>query len=241
MLRTNTPRPTVGSQSPRPRWSTRVIGLLSAIFVAIVSHAQAAPDDSDQVAGRQAGFRQRLLERFDSNEDGVLSDEERAAVPRRAKKRARHRGRFGRRGLALKTFDSDGDGTLNNEERSNARAARKERILKHLDSDGDGTVSEEERSARPRRGKGRFRHRARFGRRGAQLRRFDTDGDGELSDEERASARTARKKHIIDRFDADGDGILSEEEKKTLRERPRGRRRCRGHHGQQRRTSRNEE
>ena len=239
MLMTNTHRPT----SP-----TKAAGLLSAMVVAIASHAQAVPDADEQVAARRDGFRQRLLERFDSDEDGVLSDEERAAMPRRGKGRLRHRGRFGRRGPPLQRFDTDNDGVLNDEERANARAARKRRAIEQDDGTGAGTLDDEERSARSHRGKKRFRRRGRFGRPVAQLRRFDVDKDGTLSEEERTTARAARqkhiarrKKHIIERFDADGDGVLNEEEKQTLRERPRGRRRCRGHHGKQRRTSRNEE
>jgi hypothetical protein len=88
--------------------------------------------------------RKEMLEKYDTDKDGKLSEEERKAA-------------FADR--MSKKFDKDGDGELNDEEKAameEAREAHKAAMLKKLDKDGDGKISEEERkAARAEHGKGK--------------------------------------------------------------------------------------
>lgn len=117
---------------------------------------------SELRASREA----RALERLDTNGDGVLSDEERAARSRRHR-----RGRPVPRGVLLPRFDTDQDGVLSEEERAAAREAHQNRFLERFDSDGDGVLSRDEkkmvRSGRSGRGR-RRRCRGRCGRSSAE-------------------------------------------------------------------------
>ena len=94
----------------------------------------------------------KLLEKFDKDGDGKLSDEEKAA--------ARKAMEASRRAEMLKKFDKDGDGKLSDEEKAAARKAMEERrggkgaptdrraaMLKKFDKDGDGKLSDEEKAA----------------------------------------------------------------------------------------------
>ena len=101
--------------------------------------------------------------RFDADNDGKLSDEEQAAAEAA---RAKHMGEF----------DKDGDGQLSEDERKAMWKSRREVML---DADGDGTVSEAERNAHDEM---RKQHRA------ATLEKYDADHDGKLSPVEREAA-----------------------------------------------------
>lgn len=101
-------------------------------------------------AGGFAGFRgaggparplrAEFMKLYDRDNDGKLSDEERAALRDDLKDR---------RGRLLKKYDGDGDGTLNEAERAKLRddllQFRKEAVAKY-DADGDGKLSPEERA-----------------------------------------------------------------------------------------------
>ncbi len=66
--------------------------------------------------------RQKRLERFDADGDGVLSDDEKSAARDAMKKQGAEK-----RQRLLERFDADGDGQLSDEEREAAHQARKER------------------------------------------------------------------------------------------------------------------
>ena len=91
----------------------------------------------------------RLLERFDANKDGSLSEDEKAKAREAIKARATEAA-----GKARAKFDADGDGTLNDAERAKAREAIKgkvggairQRILQRFDEDKDGKLNDAERA-----------------------------------------------------------------------------------------------
>lgn len=90
----------------------------------------------------------RLLERFDTDKDGKLSDEEKSKARETIKARAGEA-----KGKVLEKFDTNGDGKLDESERTKARETVKDRVgelrqrlLKRFDSDGDGKLNEAERA-----------------------------------------------------------------------------------------------
>ena len=91
----------------------------------------------------------RVLEKFDADKDGKLSDEE------KSKAREAIKARTGEvMDKAQAKFDTNGDGKLDEAERAKAREAIKgqvgprirERLLKRFDKDGDGKLNEAERA-----------------------------------------------------------------------------------------------
>jgi len=149
---------------------------VAALLLVVVSGEQAdarhSPGDGMDGTRRHHGkLFPCLLGEYDTDGDGELSDEERAAAV------------ADRRAEILAEYDVDGDGELSDDERAAAREgrqaereARRAERLAAIDTDGDGEISDEEREAA----------------RAARLAEYDTDGDGELSDEEKAAARAAR-------------------------------------------------
>jgi Ca2+-binding EF-hand superfamily protein len=131
----------------------------AAFLSSILALAFAAPaiaEDSKEGGNRPA----RIFQKSDTDGDGRLSKEERAAA--RDKHQKEH----------LQEFDADGDGKLSDTERSAANKQRYSRHIEQFDTDGDGTLSEEERQAA---------REKRSGRKDQELERFDADGDGKLT------------------------------------------------------------
>lgn len=92
--------------------------------------------------GKPSERHQKMLERFDVDGDGVLSDtEKQAAKEAFESRRAEHRER-----MMLKHFDEDGDGVLSESEQAAAHEAHEQRLAK-FDLDGDGELSREEHQA----------------------------------------------------------------------------------------------
>ncbi|MDE0840352.1 MAG: EF-hand domain-containing protein [Kiritimatiellae bacterium] len=123
-----------------------------------------------------------MLEKFDKDGNGELSESEREVAHKAMK--AKHREHMKKR------FDKDGDGELNADEQAalDARMAegrdRMKKMRESVDTDGDGTVSEDERAA------AREAHKA---KRAAVLEEFDADGDGRLNGDERKAAMASGK------------------------------------------------
>ncbi len=81
--------------------------------------------------------RERLIERFDRDGDGVLNEQERAKAREAREQRARRNSSKGARAhpkltdeqkaRVLQRFDADGDGVLSDQERAEARRALQQR------------------------------------------------------------------------------------------------------------------
>ncbi len=161
----------------------------------------------------QSAYRNRMLEQYDEDGDGKLSDAERKNAFKEMGRR--------RREQRLARFDTDGDGELSEAEREAMRQTFRERRnsmkdahdvwrLKLLDQDRDGEISPEEKAALKDFDKqfGTAFNEAIF--------RSDIDGDGEVSDDERR--RNRRKQQMIglnlmlrfrSEMDTDRDGTVS--------------------------------
>jgi len=85
--------------------------------------------------------RDKFIEKYDTNGDGVLDEDEKAKLLERRKQ-------F--RQQILKKYDTDGDGKLNEEEKKNAKEGFRKRmrqtLLKKYDTNGDGKLDEAERA-----------------------------------------------------------------------------------------------
>ncbi len=164
--------------------------LIAGLIIPLAGFADA---DQEKPEGRRKGppqegpRRDRIIEMFDADGDGKLSEEERATAKAAGE---------ARRAEALKNYDKDGDGKLSKEERQvmieDNREKRQAEILEKYDADGDGKLSEEER-AKVREELGPPPEKRKEMREKA-LEKFDADGDGELSEEERATARAEMQK-----------------------------------------------
>ncbi len=87
-----------------------------------------------------------MLEKFDTDKDGKLSEDERKAM-----QAARTAKMEERRKEMIAKFDKDGDGKLNDEEREKAKEGHQAEMIKKFDKDGDGKLSVEERAKMPKR------------------------------------------------------------------------------------------
>ena len=104
---------------------------LSAVLALAVAVPAIAEDSDDSEKRGTPGF-----EDFDTDGDGHLSKQERAAA-----REKRHERR-------LEEFDTDGDGKLSRQEQKASRQKRshqKARELERFDADGDGELTGEER------------------------------------------------------------------------------------------------
>ncbi|RMH12314.1 MAG: hypothetical protein D6695_07065 [Planctomycetota bacterium] len=200
----------------------------------VLDEREVSEDASPQADGRndQRGFqrdggrfggnrdwRAEMLERFDADGDGELSEEERqkARETMRAEREER------RQQFLLERYDKDGDGVLNEEEtrameedqarmeaeREARREQMRQRALEMYDTDRDGQLSEAERDAANELRRAWFQEQ-----RQQAMVRFDADGDGELSIDEMTLLRETMRRAFQDmrfteQFDADGDGAVT--------------------------------
>ena len=119
------------------------LGILLGCLIA-GSMAQAAPPGRGDGPpdGKRAERQQKMLEKFDADGDGALSDTEKETAKEAFQaKRAEHREK-----KMLKHFDEDGDGLLSDSEQAAAKEAHEKRLAK-FDADGDGELSREEHKA----------------------------------------------------------------------------------------------
>ncbi|MGA0845733.1 MAG: EF-hand domain-containing protein, partial [Luteolibacter sp.] len=96
--------------------TTSWLSIAAAICTVAAANAQNRP-------GRQ-GPPPEIVQEFDADGDGQLSQEERKAAHE-----ARIARMQARRAAVLEKFDADGDGELNEEERANAHKARRAETL----------------------------------------------------------------------------------------------------------------
>jgi len=191
------------------------IPIITAILTMGLTSALLAEGGQPRGEGDRRPSREEVLERFDLDKDGELSEDERKAA---REARMQRRGPAGRQQEGKPHGEKRGKTPPNGE--------RHKRHLEKFDKDKDGKLSDEERrAARDEIAKG-------FGQRGDKMRehmlkKFDKDGDGKLSETERQEAHremrrhkgimsdrmTKAKKRFMKQFDTDGDGKTSKEEK----------------------------
>lgn len=128
----------------------------------------AVPPEAPPAEPRAAAFRKHVLEKFDADKDGQLSETEREAAKAAIKEKG-----SGLRAMALVKFDADKDGQLSETEREALKAAIKARRAGKGGDEKAGVKNAE-------------RHQK-------MLEKFDADKDGQLNESERAKAREARK------------------------------------------------
>jgi Ca2+-binding EF-hand superfamily protein len=126
--------------------------LLASLAVAVLaawSTPLLAADDAAGKGDKGGAFRAKLLEKFDTNGDGKLDDQERAAA-RDAFKEKIAKFKEALKGKILKKLDTNGDGKLDDKERSAAKATfaeKKAEWIKKFDKNGDGKLDDTERAA----------------------------------------------------------------------------------------------
>ncbi|MEO1534994.1 MAG: hypothetical protein AAFS11_05480 [Planctomycetota bacterium] len=137
-----------------------------------------------------------MLERFDTDGDGELSEAERAGA-KETLKAERDAKREQMKARLLERFDDNGDGELDEAE----RAVLRETLGPRMKEQG-------------KRGQKRHMHKI-------ALERFDANEDGQLDEAEKAAAKAhfqQKKAEMVERFDADGDGTLTGDERQAARE-----------------------
>lgn len=177
-----------------------------------------------------AQIREKLVERFDANDDANLNEDELREVSEQfggsvRQGRRRHITRQLRLRHLRSIYDADDSGDLDNDERDLLRAdllerceARQAILLERFDADDSGSLDDEE---------WRDAHNA-ITERFAQNRRgilaaFDDNEDGRLGPIERHNAREAKRDEMSERrdavrsqFDVDDSGDLDDAELNDL-------------------------
>ncbi len=138
----------------------KLVWLVVACFAAVLVQAGDEEAAKCDVQGKgkcgpgmgNPEHHKKMLEKFDADKDGKLSDSEKAAAKAEFEKK-----RAGMEAKALEKFDADKDGKLSDEERAvmkKERAemhgkmkAKKDAILKKYDKDADGKLNDEEKEA----------------------------------------------------------------------------------------------
>jgi Ca2+-binding EF-hand superfamily protein len=141
----------------------------------------------------------RIKWAFDTDNDGTLSDSERAELIAASEARCERR-----RANFIERFDTDGDGQLTREEvRAGIEAVRarwqekKAEFLAQWDANGDGELDDTERAAlREHLQSRREEIKARV------IEAFDADGDGMLGTEELAALKAAIRAKYVDGFNS---------------------------------------
>lgn len=130
--------------------------------------------------GNHEERQEKFLEKFDTDGDGQLSQEERDAARGAMGKGGKGHGpRKGHGHLSkeemLEKFDTDKDGKLSDDERKAAHEAMKAKALEKFDADGDGQLSDDEKKAA---------HEAMKGQRGKECKKCDKNKDLDADDAE---------------------------------------------------------
>lgn len=103
------------------------------------------------VAGPHHGKRAEVIQKYDANKDGALSDQEKSAL--KADMQAKH---AAKKQEMLTKFDTNRDGKLDDAERTVARDTRMTERFKKLDTDNNGSISLSEFKAAKQGKQGRF-------------------------------------------------------------------------------------
>lgn len=159
----------------------------------------------------KAEFTQSAQSRFyatDTNNDGFLSQEERA-VRKEAKRKEQSDKRFAK-------LDSNGDGLLSPDEMSSRgdkqkarKDAHRQKFLEKYDTNLDGSLSEAERTVmKAERGNKRAEKKSKRKNSRAERPKIDANGDGLVSLDE----HMAVSEQLFTRMDANSDGVLTKGE-----------------------------
>lgn len=131
-------------------WKTA--GLVVALCSSVAMAQEAVKTNAAPAFKRQKPGSEEMLKRFDTDDDGTLSEAERQAMheamPKQRNRRAGPPRQRHSREEVMKRFDTDGDGVLSEVERAAMHTERerlREENRKRFDADGDGQLSEEER------------------------------------------------------------------------------------------------
>jgi Ca2+-binding EF-hand superfamily protein len=129
--------------------------VLGGALITGVAAAQGIGSGSAQPHDRKAMF-----EKFDTNKDGKLDDQEKAAL--HTAMQAKH---DERKAQMLAKYDTNKDGKLDDTERTAARNEKLAETFKTLDTDGNGqlSLSEFQAGKHGRGGHGGFGHQGRRG------------------------------------------------------------------------------
>jgi hypothetical protein len=188
-------------------------GTIASVILVIGWTLSSAADEKanggEEQAKAMAELQQRMLQQFDANKDGVLSEQEKLAAQEALRKQGKvvpgmAPGGFPGAEQFNKQFDRDGDGKLNDAEKAAAMAAyQRLRGGKERGSGGPqlpfGLPFGGERGVAGRApaeaGAGAAPPaEAKKEKINPLVKRFDKDGDGKLSDEEKAAAQAELKK-----------------------------------------------
>jgi Ca2+-binding EF-hand superfamily protein len=180
--------------------------------------AQETPPGGEQRRGpgHKAGppineaLRKHLLEKYDTNKDGKLSEEERSAAQKDFKENGAEN-----RAKLFALLDVNKDQAVDEKEWMAGRATIIEFLREHRP---DGKKGEGRTPPTPEE-----KEKRRKEMEAKRLAEFDTDKDGKLSDEERAKMRETLKErhkknmderldHLFDRIDANDDNKLERDE-----------------------------
>ena len=171
------------------------------------------------------GYDKRMMDRYDRNKDGEISEDERQKAFAEMRQRARER--------MLARYDKNEDGELDDEERAAMRSDQqapwqakiREWQLRDYDLNGDGELDEKE-TAELKVAEGKFRKTMEDIGKTVELRMNDINGDGEIADDERKAVREKWQGMMFNVFarfakyaDTDGDGSASPDELMDFRKR----------------------
>lgn len=162
--------------------------LAIAVTLGLTGVSYAEKPERDRKNRVDRPIPREILEKFDKDGDGKLSEDERKAARKELmEKHEAHRKEI------LAKYDTDGDGELSEEER---KAMRKD-FAKKFDKDGDGKLSDEEKEEMKK----------------AMSERHGKRGDADKRKEHRKEHREERKEHRKEHREGGADeapGVLGE-------------------------------
>ena len=173
---------------------------------------------------RKAEMKAKLMEKFDADKDGQLSDAEKEAIKAEFAKRGGKKGpKFGKKGPRRPGCGCGKKGQrpqLTEEQKAEMKAKfearkaeKKAKFMENFDADKDGKISDAEKEAIKaefaKRGakKGQRRPGCRCGKKGQRPQR------PQLTEEQKAE----KKAKFMENFDADKDGKISDAEKEAIK------------------------
>lgn len=109
--------------------------IIAAIALCIPTLAQAEKGKC-QKGHKGHPHRKAAMEKFDTDGDGKISEDERTALKAAMAER---------KAAAVAKYDTDGDGKISKDEHKAGHQAFKEEMLANYDANGDGKLDEDER------------------------------------------------------------------------------------------------